>query len=170
MAKWHGLLIPLLLLNLGCVPGQEPLLPELKGRWSAPNAAKLRYALAAERYANPAAPTESGDCRNEYVTFEKHGISLYTNGRVNPVLMVQAVKREGARLLIDGNAPMVAGGQKARIELLLRNGEIRLDDIVDQRGRSIIYERLENEQARRVGITTVGDIFRLVLDLKPCRA
>ncbi len=169
MAKRLGLLIPLLLLSQGCVPGHDPLLPELKGRWSAPNAAKLRYAVAAERYANPPAQTESGDCRNEYVTFEKYGVVVYVNGQVNPVFMVQAVARDGARLILDGNAPIVAGGHKARIELVLRNGELRLDDIVDERGRSILYERFENEQARRLGITTVGDVFRLVLDVKPCR-
>ena len=44
-----------------------------------------------------------------------------------------------------------------------------IDDIIDQRGRSIRYERFDNEQARRVGITTLGDVFRLVLDVKPCR-
>jgi hypothetical protein len=168
-AKRLGLLIPLLLLGQGCVPGNDPLLPELKGRWSAPNAAKLRYAAAAERYANPPAQTASGDCRNEYVTFEKYGVVIYMNGQVNPVFIVTAVKREGARLILDGHAPIVAGGDKARIELLLRNGEIRLDDVVDERGRSILYERFDNEQARRLGITTVGDIYRLVLDVKPCR-
>jgi hypothetical protein len=175
MATRFGLLIPLLLIGPllllgGCIPAQDPLLPELKGRWSAPNAAKLRYALAAERYANPPAPIASGDCRNEYVTFEKHGVALYMNGQVNPLFIVQAVKRDGSRLILDGNTPMVAGGHKARIELVLRNGEVRLDDVVDERGRSILYDRFENEQARRVGITTVGDVFRVVLDVKPCRA
>jgi hypothetical protein len=169
MAKRLGLLTPLLLLSLGCVPGQDPLLPELKGRWSAPNAAKLRHAAAAERYANPPAQTASGDCRNEYVTFEKFGVALYMNGQVNPVFMVQAVKRDGVKVILDGYAPIVAGGHKARIELVLRNGEVRLDDVVDERGRSILHERFDNEQARRLGITTVGDIFRLVLDVKPCR-
>jgi hypothetical protein len=164
-----GLLIPLLLLNLGCLPGNEPLLPELKGRWAAPNAAKLRYAFAAERLPNPPGPIESGDCRNEYVTFEKRGIALYMNAKINPVMMVSEVKRNGSRLILSGNAPMVAGGEKMRIELLLRNGEIRLDDIVDQRGRSILYDRFESEQARRLGVTTIGDVFRLVLDLEPCR-
>jgi hypothetical protein len=169
MAKRLGLLIPLLLLGQGCVPGNDPLLPELKGRWSAPNAAKLRNAAAAERYANPPAQTASGDCRNEYVTFEKYGVVIYMNGQVNPVFMVQSVKREGARLILDGHAPLLAGGHSGRIELVLRNGEVRLDDVINERGRSILYERFDNEQARRLGVTTVGDIFRLVLDVKPCR-
>ena len=165
-----GLLIPLLLLNLGCVPGQEPLLPELKGRWAAPNAAKLRHALAAERHPSPPAPAAGGDCQNEYVTFEKRGVALYMNAKINPVMMVSEVKRNGARLILSGSAPMVAGGEKMQIELLLRNGEICLDDIVDHRGRSMIYDRFGSEEARRAGITTVGDVFRLVFDLKPCRA
>jgi len=165
-----GLLIALLLLNLGCVPEQEPLAPELKGRWAVPNAAKLRYTLAAERYPNPPAPAAAGDCRDEYVTFDKRGIALHLNARVNPLMMVSDVKRNGARLILSGNAPTVAGGEKMQVELLLRNGEIRLDDIVDRRGRSIVYDRVEGEQARRLGITTIGDVFRLVLDLKPCRA
>jgi hypothetical protein len=165
-----GLLIALLLLNLSCVPGQEPLLPELKGRWAAPNAAKLRYALAAERYPNSPAPAASGDCRGEYVTFERRRIALHMNAKVTPVMMVSDVRRDGARLILNGNAPMVAGGEKMQVELLLRNGEIRFDDIVDHRGRSVRYDRFDVEQARRLGVTTVGDIFRIVFDLKPCRA
>src|SRR4051812_16277233 len=176
MATRFGLLIslfvllgPLLLLG-GCIPAQDPLLPELKGRWSAPNAAKLRYTVAAERYANPPAQADASDCRNEYVMFEKHAVTLYMNGMVNPVFMVQTIKRDGTRLIIDGSAPMVAGGHTGRLELVLSNGEVHLDDVVNERGRSILYERFENEQARRLGITTVGDVFRLVLDVKPCRA
>src|SRR5262245_44221611 len=150
MAKWLGLLIPLLLLAQACVPGNDPLLPELKGRWSAP------------------AQTASGDCRNEYVIFEKYGVLVYMHGQVTPVFMVTAVKREGARLMLNAHAPLIAGGHTGRIELLLRNREVHLDDVIDERGRSILYERFDNDQARRLGITTVGDIFRLLLDVKPC--
>ncbi|MEA2937154.1 MAG: hypothetical protein QOC56_658 [Alphaproteobacteria bacterium] len=171
MAMRSCLVVSLALLASGCMPGGEPLLPELKGKWAAPNAAKLRYALAAERYANPPAPAASGDCRNGYVVFEKHAVTVYANGQINPVLMVQNVKRDGTRVIIDGGAPMVAGGKKLQIELVLRHdGDIRFDDIVDERGRSMRYDRFENAQAHRAGITTVGDVFALVLDLKPCRA
>ena len=54
------------------------------------------------------------------------------------------------------------------IELILRNGEIRFDDVIDQRGRSIRYDRFDNETAQRVGVSTTGDVFRLLFDLKPC--
>jgi hypothetical protein len=164
-----ALCMSLLLLTLGCGAAEEPLLPELKGRWAAPNAAKLRYALAAERSPNLPAPAAAGDCRDEYVTFEKHRVMLYANAKINPLLMVSDVKRDGNRLILTGSGPMPAG-DKMQIELVLRNGEIRLGDIMDHRGRSIIHDRFGDEQARRMGVTTLGDVFRLVLDLKPCRA
>jgi hypothetical protein len=55
-----------------------------------------------------------------------------------------------------------------QIELILRNGELRFDDIIDQRGQSIRYDRFDNETARRLGVSTTGDVFRLLFDLKPC--
>jgi hypothetical protein len=103
------------------------------------------------------------------VTFGKHGIALHMHARVTPIMMVTGARRDGTRLILTGNAPLTAGGEKMQIELKLRNGEIRLDDVVDPRGRSILYERFESKEARRLGVTTIGDVFRLVLDLKPCR-
>jgi hypothetical protein len=162
-------LLLLLLLTAGCLP-VDPLVPELKGRWAAPNAAKLRYALAADRYSNPPAPAAAGDCSNEYVTFGKRGIALHIHGRINPVFLVKDVQRQGARLILSGAAPFVAGAEPVKLELVLRNGEVRLDDVVDHRGRSVLYDLFENADARRLGVTTIGDVFRLVLDVKPCRA
>ncbi len=164
-------LLVLLLLLAGCIPRDEPLVPELKGRWAAPNASKLRYALLADRahMPIPAAAKSDTDCREQYITFDKkRGITLYMDQKVNPLFVVREVKRDGARLILAGNTPFAAGGQSATIELILRNGEVRFDDIVDQRGRSVRHDRVDNEQARRAGITSVGDIFRLVLDVKPC--
>jgi hypothetical protein len=164
------LILPLL---AGCMQSDEPLVPELKGRWAAPNASKLRYALLADRAQMPipAAAKSDTDCREQYVTFDKkRGITLYMDQKVNPLFVVREVKRDGARLILAGNTAFAAGGQSATIELILRNGEVRFDDIVDQRGRSVRHDRVDNEQARRVGVTSIGDIFRLVLDLKPCRA
>jgi hypothetical protein len=171
--KRQALLATLLLLPLlaGCLVKHDPLTPELKGRWAAPNAAKLRVALAADRLSNAAlaAAPEEASCLDQYVTFEKRGIMLYMDRKVHPLFAVSNVRRDGARLILTGNAP-VPGGSEAKIELLLRHGEVRFDDIIDQRGRSIRYERFDNEQAQRVGVKTIGDIFRLVLDVKPCRA
>jgi hypothetical protein len=166
------LMLPLL---AGCIQSDEPLVPELKGRWAAPNASKLRYALLADRAQMPvpipAVAKNDTDCREQYVIFDKkHGITLYMDQKVNPLFIVREVKRDGARLILAGNTSFAAGGQSATIELILRNGEVRFDDIVDQRGRSVRHDRVDNEQARSVGVTSIGDIFRLVLDLKPCRA
>ena len=165
------LMLPLL---AGCLQKEDPIAPELKGRWAAPNASKLRAALLADRLTNPAptpaAAKDDTSCREQYVTFDRtRGITLYMDQKLNPLFRVKDVKRDGARFILTGSAP-VPGGQDSKIEIIVRNGEVRFDDIVDKRGRSIRYERFDNEQARRVGINTVGDIFRLVLDLKPCNA
>lgn len=98
------------------------------------------------------------------------GITLYIDQQIQPLFLVQEVKRDGPRLILTGKTPLAAGWEWARIEVVLRHGEIRFDDIVDKSGRSIRYERFRNEPARRAGISTIGDVLRLVLDLKPCNA
>jgi hypothetical protein len=167
-------ILPLLLFSVllaGCGL-DEPLAPELQGRWAAPNATKLRFALIADRLQDSTPiPTVEHDtgCSQQYVTFgKKRGISLHIDGKISPLFLVREVKRDRSRLILVGHAPLAAGSTAAQIELKLRDGQVRFDDIVDERGRSIRYDRLENERARRVGITTIGDVFRLVLDLKPC--
>jgi hypothetical protein len=161
------ILLPLL---TGCSL-DEPLAPELKGRWATPDAAKLRIALLANHTQEelPVPPAKVADCSEQYVTFgKKRGISLHIDGRIFPLFVVREVKRERSRLILVGQAPLSAGGQAAKIVFKLRDGKVQFDDIVDERGRSIRYDRYEHEQARRFGITSVGDAFRLVLDLKPC--
>jgi hypothetical protein len=167
MAKRFALLIPLLLLNLGCLP-VDPLVPELKGRWASDNIARVRHALLT--YPPPAAPEAISDpgCRAQYVTFGKQFIAMHTQDMV-PLFAVREFKRDGNRLTLTGSAS-VPGGTTMQIDLLLRNGEVRFDDVRDQKGRSVAYERLEHEQARQAGVKTIGDVFRLVLDTKPCRA
>ena len=165
--------IPLLAVAIllgGCLQKDDPLVPELKGRWAAPNASKVRAAIMADRTSTPipVAVNHDTNCRDQYVTFQSHGISIHIDRKVYPLFAVKEIKRDGPRLILSGAAP-VPGGHKATIELLLRHGEVRFEDIIDQRGRSIRYERFDNEQARRAGVTTVGDVFRLVLDAKPCR-
>ena len=81
--------------------------------------------------------------------------------------MAREVKRDGPRIILTGSVPSI-GASDSRVELLLRNGEIRFDDVSDERGRSIRYQRFENESARQNGVRTVGDVFRLAFDLKSC--
>ena len=161
------LMLPL----LGCLPGGDPIAPELNGRWAAPNASKLRAALMADRLqTTPAAVKDDASCREQYVTFDrKYGVAFYVNHMINPLFVVKDVKRDGSRFILSGRSP-IPGAEQSKLEIIVRNGEIRFDDIVDQHGRSIKYDRFDNEQARRAGITSLGDIFRLVLDLKPCSA
>ena len=55
--------------------------------------------------------------------------------------------------------------------LLLRNGEVRFDDIFDETGRSVKYERLpDGHPFRSKGATSLGEALGLVLDAKPCKA
>jgi hypothetical protein len=152
----------------GCL-AEEPLAPELKGRWAAPQAARLQLALLADRTGGlpPVAAPVDADCRVQYVRFEKRGIMLYKDRKVYPLFAVREVKREGSRLILAVSTPF-PGGEAMTIELILRNGELRFDDIVDQRGRSIRYDLFDNDKARRLGVSTTGDVFRLLFDLKPC--
>jgi hypothetical protein len=162
------LMLPLL---TGCLPGNDPIAPELKGRWAAPNASKLRSGLTADRLqTTPAAVKDDTSCREQYVTFDrKYGVAVYMNQMINPLFKVTDVKRDGQRLILSGSSP-ISGAEQSKLEIIVRNGEVRFDDVIDQRGRSIKYERIDTEQARRAGISNIGDIFRLVLDLKPCSA
>ena len=129
----------------------------------------LRHALLT--YPPPVAPEPvvNASCSTQYVTFGKQYIAMHRDGESLPLFVIQEVKRNGNRLTLTGTAS-VPGGSTMQIDLILRNGEVRFDDVRDQKGRSVLYERFETEQTRQVGIKTIGDIFRLVLDTKPCRA
>jgi len=152
----------------GCL-AEEPLAPELKGRWVAPRAAHLQLALLADRTGAlpPVAAAADADCRVQYVRFEKRGIMLYKDRKVYPLFAVREVKRERSRFILNVSTPF-PGGELMTIELVLRNGEIRFDDVIDHRGRSIRYDPFDNEKARRLGVSTTGDVLRLLFDLKPC--
>jgi hypothetical protein len=151
----------------GCL-AEEPLAPELKGRWAAPQAARLQLAFLADRTGGPPpAAAVDADCRVQYVRFEKRGVMLYRDRKVYPLFAVREVKREGSRFTLNVSTPF-PGGEPMTIELVLRNGEIRFDDVIDHRGRSIRYDLFENEKARRLGVSTTGDLLRLLFDLKPC--
>lgn len=161
-----GLLIPVLLLVTGCVQKEDPLLPELKGRWATEHAVKIR-SIVADRPAPQ--PSMQELCRSEYVTFGKRAITLHSGDRVNPFFVARDVKRDGSRIILTGSVPLIGAGE-SRVDLLLHKGELRFDDVSDERGRSIRYQGFENESARQSGVKTIGDVFRLAFDVKSCSA
>src|SRR5262245_33126099 len=184
------------LLLAGCVESDNALLPELKGRWAPVRSAQVRAVLASNNSSVPAAvPSVKELCQSEYITFQKYRAGSDFLGRVvlyrkerdpterEPVLLrngdtgylVKDAKREGDRIILIGQEPNhpLAGSGQTRLELVLRNGEISFNDIIDQRGRSVRYDRIKTEdpvRAQRAGIVSIGDMFRLVFDLKPCLA
>ena len=160
--------VPALLLLAGCFP-ENPLLPELKGRWAIEHGAKIRSALLNDSATSAAQVNTKELCRRDYVIFDKRAITLHSDGRAKPFFLAREVKRDGSRITLIGRVP-IFGSDDSRIELVLRNGEIRFDDISDGRGRSIRHERFENDEARQVAVRTLGDVFRLVFDLKSCNA
>lgn len=160
------LMLPL----LGGCSNDNPLVPELKGRWATPYASKICAAVMANRLqiAAQRPAKDDADCREQYVVFDKQGILLHIDRKTYPLFAVKDVKRSGARLTLTGDMP-VPGAWTVKIELLLRGNEVRFDDIIDEGGRSIRYKRFDDEEARRVGVTNLGELFRMVLDVKPCR-
>ena len=159
-------LVPLALLAAGCVQKEDPLLPELEGRWATEHAVKVRAATGDVRGPQP---TLQELCRSEYVVFGKRAITLHSGGRASPFFIARQVKREGSRITLTGGIP-VLGAEESRLEILVYPGEIRFDDISNERGRSMRYQRFESPSAREVGVNTMGDVFRLAFDLKRCSA
>jgi hypothetical protein len=124
------LLVPLL---AGCT-FEDPILPELKGRWSAPamiNAMEERRPV--EQFSmKAAAPTTQAEmCRAVYVTFGKRAIRASVFGRRVPSFSIDSAKREGSRIVLKGRASNNNAESAATIELVLRNGEVHFDDIYD---------------------------------------
>jgi hypothetical protein len=176
-------LIALSLLSLsGCVQGSDnALLPDLKGRWVAEKGARIRLAMMSD---NPnvavASPTLKELCQSEYVTFEKSrsgsdagAVMLHRQGRREVAFLIVDAKQEGTRIRLTGReqGPPLAGRGPVRIELALRKGEIVFDDIVEERGRSVRYDHFKTPdavRAQRAGLVTIGDMFRLLFDLKSC--
>ena len=120
-----GLSIPVVLLAAGCVEAQDPLLPELKGRWATEHAVKIRAVAAGDTRAPQGLPEL---CRTDYVAFDKRAITLHRAGKANPFFIAREVKREGRRIILTGGVP-VLGSSDSRLEIMLYDGEIRFDDI-----------------------------------------
>jgi hypothetical protein len=154
-----------------CGKAEEPLIPELKGRWEVlGNLAKTQPERV--RVAGPAQPdaTAKDYCRVMYVTFSKHAITMHMLGIPLSLFSIADMKREGSRLTLTvGDSPK--SRSDGRLVLLLRDGGVRFDDIFDERGRSMKYDRLPDDHAsRRHGATTIGEATQLFLDVKPCKA
>jgi hypothetical protein len=156
-----------LLLTAGCLPSEEPLMAELKGRWAAMHAVKLRHVMGQDSYPAAAEPTTREVCRSDYVTFGKNGIALHGQGKTTRFFVAQVVRRDSPRIILQGRGPM-PGSDKGRIELILGNGEVRFDDVIDERGRSLRYDFFNADGAQKAGIRTIGDVYRLAFDLKQC--
>jgi hypothetical protein len=176
-----GLIALSLLLLAGCTQDGSPLFPELKGRWAPEKGTRARLVLASKDSSVPiVAPTLKELCENEYLTFEKYqgtdfngGVILHRKGNRETVFMIANAAREGARIILTGQEPgnPLAGPGRTRLELVLRNGEVAFDNLFDQRGRSVRYDSYkapDSVSQQRAGLNTIGDLFRVLFDLKPC--
>lgn len=167
----YAMLTLLLLAPLvaACGKAEEPLIPELQGRWAPPTTSKAMEQPRVQQVSNP--PKQDPNfCRILHVTFSKERIALNLLGIGVTVFHISGMKREGQRLILsgtpDGDKNPAAQG---KLVVLLRDGEVRFDDVYDERGRSLRYERLpEGHAMRKHGATTVGDAFKQLLDVKPC--
>jgi len=151
---------------------EDPIVPELKGRWSAPAMIKaMEQRRRVEKASMKTAPptTQQEMCRAVYVTFGKRAVRANVFGTLIPLFSIDSAKREGSRIVLTGRVNKDNAGSAATIELVLRNGEVRFDDIYDSTGRSIKYERLPDE-ARGIGVTALGDLLGLMLNVKQCPA
>jgi hypothetical protein len=158
------LLAPLL---AGCGKDEEPLIPELKGRWDVLSYAKRQVQRASTAPQSVKADAKFDNCDASYVTFSKRGIAINVLGFPLARFPVTSARREGQRIILAVAFDQSARGQ---IELLMRSGELRFDDILDDTGRSIKYERLpDGNPMRQRGATTLGEGFQEFLDLKPCK-
>ena len=152
-----------------CGKVEEPLVPELRGRWD------LLSNLAAASAVQVAGPMQaapqpaSGDrCTFSYVSFAKSGIYLHALGMRMPFFHVSDTKRDGQRLIVTGRVG--ATMSQGKLVLLVRKDEVRFEDVFDETGRSIKYERIPDDNpARRQGARTLGEAMQLILDLKPCK-
>src|SRR5262249_26311876 len=143
----------------GCGQDGEPILPELKGRWDVISLHNLAQGTVGQSTVGQSSVPQRmsnaqpafDNCSVTYIVFTKQGVVLRTLGIPMTVFPVTEAKRANARVVLSA-----ANGGK--IMLLMQNGELRFDDIVDPRGRSVRYERLpDGHQLRSKGATTVGE-------------
>jgi hypothetical protein len=176
MRKMFASLLLLGPLLAACGKIEEPIVPELKGKWGAPGIMKAidqkRQARVEPASVKAVTPTTHEEmCRVSHVTFGKSAIRVNALGFGFSLFEVTGVKREGSRIILSGTVDKKDPASSGKIELMVRNGEVRFDDIYDASGRSIKYERVpEGERVRSYGATTVGEAMGLFLNVKPCPA
>lgn len=150
----------------GCM-GDRPLLPELKGRWAASNAAVVRYALLTRTPTEFPQPDATAVCRTDFITFEKKRIALHSRGETTALFSIRAFKRDGSRLILTGDTPLPSG-KKTQLTLVLEGDTVRFTDIIDRDGRSLKGKQLNYKSAKRAAVNTVNDIFQPTLNVKRC--
>jgi hypothetical protein len=170
MRKTVIALLVLAPLLAACGKAEEPLFSELKGRWAPPSMAQASDKIRAQQISNPGM-VDKDICRIMHVSFAKKRIVMSMMGVGMTLFHIMDAKREGSRIIITGTAdgdknPAAQG----KLVLLLRDGQVRFDDVFDERGRSLRYERLpDDDRMRKHGANTLGDSMKLILDLKPCQ-
>ena len=168
------------LLLAGCGQSDGPLLPELKGRWVSEGSTRLAMATTGSG-ASVVPPSTEDVCQAEYITFDKFpmdlefsgSVTLHRQGGGEVVFLVGSASREGDRITITGRPPNTPPARRMQIELVLRNGEVVFDDVLDRLGRSVrndFFQLDDSPQAQPASFNTFGDHFRDTLNLKPCGA
>jgi hypothetical protein len=154
-----------------CGKAEEPLIPELKGRWDIISLHKLQEARGTVG-SGTRQPNTSDNCAVSYVTFGKSRIVIRLLGLPVPVFHVIDTKVQGQRVILTGGMEANSKpSESGKLELLVRNGEVRFDDLIDERGRSIKYERIpDGHPLRSKGANTLGEAMQMFLDLKACKA
>ena len=156
-----------------CGMAEEPLVPELNGRWDVLSKFKSDRTVGMSSRAEPQ-PAAVDTCRAGYITFSKRRIAMHTLGIPLSIFHIADVKRNGQRLTLTGgmdSGKSPSASPQGKLVLLLRNGEVRFDDIIDENARSVKYERLpDGHPLRNKGATTLGEGLQLLLDVKPCKA
>lgn len=165
------------LLLAGCGQSDGPLLPELNGRWAAEDGTQLQMTTIGS--GAPFAPSSFEEqCQRSYVTFDRFPMDLEFSGSVTVhrpgssevVFLVGSAARDGDRITMTGRPPNTLPSKRMQIELVLRDGEVVLDDVLDRLGRSVrnnLYYSNASE-AERINFTTIGDHFRGALDVRSC--
>jgi len=174
MRKVLATLFVLAPLLAACVKAEEPLIPELKGKWGSPGILKAidqkRQNAIQKASLKPDLPFRPEDlCRVTHVTFDKSALRVHALGFDVSLFDVTEVKREGARLILTGTADKKDPASAGKLILLVHNGEVRFDDILDNRRRSLKNTRVpDGDRMRDYGANTLGDAMKLYLDVKPC--